>query len=186
MVVTFAFNKFGQAWPGTTSTIRTNKASRIVSCTLMRKMKLARKGWDYGVTRIPFLPGNSGMGIDSALRILIHDSAFGFRLALRDSNGYLEATALRLERSATQTFFFNRLNPELQSQIFSSRVAQIRPQFLFIAVFQHIEIKRQSPCKMLNVISVALCIPFDLRKCEVVRVESKQAKVIEGFRKHLG
>src|ERR1043166_118242 len=39
---------------------------------------------------------------------------------------------------------------------------------------------------MLNVISVALCISFYLRKCEVVWVESKQMKVIKSFREHLG
>lgn len=67
-VMTFVCNKSKPAWPGTTSIIRTSKALTIVSYTRLRKIKRARQGWDYGVTRSPFRPGNFGMGIDFSLK----------------------------------------------------------------------------------------------------------------------
>ena len=72
-VMTFVCNKSKPAWPGTTSTIRTSKALAIVRYTRLRKMKRARQDWAYGVMRIPFLPGNSGVGIHCGL-----DNRFGF------------------------------------------------------------------------------------------------------------
>jgi hypothetical protein len=39
----------------------------------LQKMKRARQGWDYGVTRIPFRRGNFGMGIDFSLKNVIRE-----------------------------------------------------------------------------------------------------------------
>src|ERR1044071_5860757 len=62
-VTMFVYNKSKPAWLGTTSIIKTSKALLIVSYMRLQKMKRARLGWGYGVTRIPFRRGNFGMGI---------------------------------------------------------------------------------------------------------------------------
>src|ERR1041384_7509627 len=72
-VTMFVYNKSKRAWLGTTSIIKTSKALLIVSYMRLQKMKRARQGWDYGVTRIPFRRGNFGMGIDFSLKNVIRE-----------------------------------------------------------------------------------------------------------------
>jgi hypothetical protein len=44
----------------------------------LQKMKRARLGWGYGVTRIPFRRGNFGMGIDFSLNNVIREMHYRF------------------------------------------------------------------------------------------------------------
>lgn len=94
---TFVCNKSTPAWYGTTSIIRTSKALAIVRYTRLRKMKRARQGWDCGVMRIPFLPGNSGVGINCGL-----DNLFGFDAIAHNLNAH----SLRRSSSMASTQSF--------------------------------------------------------------------------------
>jgi len=58
----------------------------------------------------------------------------------------------------TSPIFFDCVEPQLQREIFSLWVAQVRSQLVLIALLQLVSIERNSSRKVLNVISVALRI----------------------------